>query len=135
MLVQHKFNTSNLHTVLKINNVCYKYKNVDVRVECWNILEWNLLMCHCLYCKHTNTEIKDCDPKGQVRVPCSDASHVGVHSTLLHGARTWSFRIAKFDLGVCMLTTTYSIDSGISMNFIQEYVSITLSIISTFLYL
>jgi len=34
-----------------------------------------------------------------------------------------------------MHKTTYNIYSGISMTFIQEYVSITLSVVSKFLYL
>jgi hypothetical protein len=38
-------------------------------------------------------------------------------------------------LGVCVHITTYSINSGTTINFIQEYVSITLSVLSTILYL
>jgi hypothetical protein len=38
-------------------------------------------------------------------------------------------------LDACMHITTYSISSGTSIHFIQEYVSNTLFIASTFLYL
>jgi len=47
------------------------------------------------------------------------------------------FWIENFEarLDVCLRVTTYSIKSGTSLNFIQEYVGIRLYIKSTFLYL
>jgi hypothetical protein len=47
------------------------------------------------------------------------------------------FWVENFEarLDVCLHVTTYSIKSGTSLNFIQEYVGIRLNIESTFLYL
>jgi hypothetical protein len=73
--------------------------------------------------------------KDQVLLSCSDMSSVGVHSTLLHDTQTRSFWITNFDLDVCMHITTYSINRCTSMNFIQEYVGIMLSVIPKLLYL
>jgi hypothetical protein len=43
-----------------------------------------------------------------------------------------SFGLNTLILNVCMHITTCNIDTGTSMNFIQEYVSIILSIASTY---
>jgi hypothetical protein len=39
--------------------------------------------------------------------------------------RTWSFEVKNYDNKCCMHIATYNINSGVSINFIQEYASIT----------
>ena len=58
------------------------------------------------------------------------------HNTLQHTAQGFElFGWKTLILNVSMHITTYNINSSTSVNFIPEYVSITLSIESTFLYL
>jgi hypothetical protein len=45
------------------------------------------------------------------------------------------FWVKNLIVDVCTHKTTYNINSGTPINFIQEYVSITLYTVSTFLYL
>jgi hypothetical protein len=71
-------------------------------------------------------------------VACVDVSCIGVHRTLLHKTHQHMEKeLDKFGsktsiADVCIQISTYNINSGISVNFIQEYVSIILSIGSTF---
>ena len=55
-----------------------------------------------------------------------------VGDTSIHGTGTLPLVPKTLVLDVCMRITAYTINSNTSMNFAQEYVSITLSIISTF---
>jgi hypothetical protein len=66
------------------------------------------------------------------RVMC--AQHSPTQDTSLHGTGARSFRLKNFDTKCCMCKTTYNINYGKSINFIQEYVSITtISTVSTLL--
>jgi hypothetical protein len=55
------------------------------------------------------------------------------HDTSVHGRGTNPFGLNTLVLNVSMRVTTYKINSGTSMNFIQKYVSITLLITFTLL--
>jgi len=53
------------------------------------------------------------------------------HKTLLHDTNMYLIiSIPTLDLGLSTHITTHNIDSGRSVNFTQEYVSITISIVS-----
>lgn len=60
-----------------------------------------------------------------------------VHNTLLQETHHYMAQRLDpldqiFNIDVCMLVTTYNMNSGTSVHFIQEYVSITISITSRF---
>jgi len=62
---------------------------------------------------------------------------VQVHNTLyMRHITTWHrdliLWIENFSIDVCMHMATYGMNSGTSMNCIQEYVSITISVASRF---
>jgi len=69
-----------------------------------------------------------------------DVSQVGECCVLLHETHQYTPQelgpvgLKTFILNVSMPKTTNNIHSGTSMTFIQEYVSITLSVVSKFLY-